>query len=162
MAAFCPKCGKEIRPEGKFCGSCGHKLTSPGQPPEAVSTPSASQGVQEQVDIDPDPTPTPLPAIILDTNILGRPTSSPPGENTCPHCSVPNKEGVTFCAHCGKSISVPTAAPPAEEPEIKRKPRFVVAAFYLGVILLIIISLVGIAWGFRLTDFFTPTATPLP
>ena len=31
---FCPNCGKEIRPGGKFCTSCGWKLPESGRAPE--------------------------------------------------------------------------------------------------------------------------------
>ena len=36
---FCPNCGKEIRPGGKFCTSCGWKLPESGRVPESGRAP---------------------------------------------------------------------------------------------------------------------------
>ena len=41
---FCPNCGKEIRPGGKFCTSCGWKLPESGRVPESVLVKTSGGG----------------------------------------------------------------------------------------------------------------------
>jgi len=148
MANNCPKCGKSIRPGGKFCGACGFKIVTatpapPPTPPPATPPPGA--------------VPTPTPAH------QHPPTPAPEGY-ACPHCGKPVRQGVKFCASCGKTISTITP-PPLSPPEIKTKPRIKTIGFLVGVILLICVSLVVIAWGVGLTDLVVdvfPTSTPDP
>jgi len=150
MAAFCPKCGKEIRGGGKFCGSCGHRLTSHSQQPESPPIPDE---VQETPEPSAEITPHPQDEI---------PPAPAKGEINCPYCAQPIREGVQFCAHCGKKLEELPDEPSGGKPEINRKPRIIVIGFLLVVILLICISLIGIAWGLGWTDLILSTATPIP
>ena len=150
MAAFCPKCGNETRSGGKFCGSCGHRLTNHSPQPETHPNPDTDQGA-------------PKPSANITPQRQDEPPPSPAqGEINCPYCEQPIREGVQFCAHCGKKLEGLPDEPSAQQSEIKRKPRGIVIGFLLGVILLMCISLIGIAWGFGWTDLIFTTATPIP
>jgi predicted amidophosphoribosyltransferase len=154
MANNCPKCGNPIRPSGKFCGSCGFNIVSatptPPPAPQSATPPPAAV-----------PTPTPYPAH------LHTPAPAPAGI-VCPHCGKPTRLGVKFCASCGKTIaSTPPPPPftpaPMTQSDITRKPRIVTIGFLVGVILLICVSIVVIAWGVGVTDLVLdmfPTPTP--
>ena len=150
MAAFCPKCGKEIRTGGKFCGSCGHKLTS--HTPGSETTKPQDESL-EALETSAEDKPEPQDEI---------PSTAANGEINCPYCDQPIREGVQFCAHCGKKLEATPNSSPVGKPGIDRKPRIIVLGFLLGVILLMCISVIGIAWGFGWTDFIFSTVTATP
>jgi predicted amidophosphoribosyltransferase len=152
MASFCPKCGTEIRPEGKFCGACGYKIKGrfqgeKKQPPKGDAALSAS----------------PKPSTADQYSKTGTGQEHPRIEEIlCPNCNQPNQEGVKYCGHCGVPLKgSPKDLPPVQS-AVQRKPRIIIIGFLLGVIVLICISLIGIAWGIGLIDFLFPTITPVP
>lgn len=152
MASFCPKCGNEIRSGGKFCGACGYKIKSSLQAQK-------KQSLKGKAVVFGSPGPsTPDPNLKTGTE----PEEPQIEEILCPNCSKPNQKSVKYCGHCGVSLKdLPKDTQP-EQKSIQRKPRIMVIGFLLGVIVLICISLIGIAWGFGLIDFLFPTVTPIP
>jgi hypothetical protein len=136
MADRCPKCEKPIRAGAKFCTFCGHVIQDVPVTPAPAATPS------------PGRTPTPPPG-------PGKPEAGKSGEGNffCQHCGAPNRPGAKFCTSCGKS---PTIEPPP------RGARLKTCGFLVLVALVILVSLVGIAWGFELDKLLFPTPTPTP
>jgi hypothetical protein len=130
MADRCPKCEKPIRPGAKFCTFCGHVI----QAGPATPTPAA----------------TPPPGSPPES---GRPAAGKPAESGffCQHCGAPNRPGAKFCTSCGKS---PLIEPPSSGSRLKT------CGFLVLVVLVILVSLVGIAWGFELDKVLFPTPTP--
>lgn len=103
----CPNCGKPLRPGSRFCGSCGHVISSGTSAGQAAGQPAARPPV------------APQPAAVQPQ--AAAQLSGPP----CPHCGKPLRPGAKFCNNCGKSIapSGPVAdSTPPPKPALSRTP----------------------------------------
>ena len=136
MANQCPNCDQPLRSGAKFCTSCGHRLE------EAKPTPPAPAA--------PSPHPKPQQA----QRLSERSDGTEEGKVPCPKCGKSNRKGVKFCRYCGGSM----ALAPVESQ--RNRARVVTVSFFVLVILMVCISLVGIGWGLGVDQWLFPTATP--
>jgi ribosomal protein L40E len=141
MADRCPKCEKPIRPGAKFCTFCGHVIQDGTGAPAPAATPPPGR----------TPPPPPGPG----RPQAGKPVAEKPAEGNvfCQHCGAANRPGAKFCTSCGKS---PTIELPS------RGSRLRTCGFLVLVVLVILVSLVGIAWGFEVDKLLFSTPTPTP
>jgi len=146
MANQCPNCGKSIRPGAKFCGFCGHVIgQAKSDAPQAAPKPAA--GAPPEV-------------------MQSAATQVKGAASLCPHCGKPNRPGVKFCASCGKQLAA-SAPPPAPSPQTpppaptsgRKRSRLVTIGFLVGVLMIVCISLFGIAWGFGWLEKIFPSDT---
>lgn len=92
---LCPSCGKELKPNAKFCKYCGMTIATP----EPTTEPEP-KAVEPAVVIPPEPVqPEPEPV-----------------KNICPNCGKELKPNAKFCKYCGMTIATPE---PTAEPEPK-------------------------------------------
>ncbi len=149
MATRCPNCDQPLRDGAKFCTSCGYRLAVPKPTPAFPITPPPIDSSQEPKS-KPQPEPKAQQAIPL-AEIKDEPGA---GRVTCPHCGKPNRLGVKFCRYCGGSITKVAEAPQ------RSRARIITLGFLVLVILMVCVSLVGIAWGLGIDQWLFPTATP--
>ena len=141
MAYECPNCGKPTRPHARFCGFCGYRL-------QAAESDAAKKSEFSQLgQTKPNQKAAP---------------GATPNSISCPYCGKINRPGVKFCAGCGKQLTpgrTPQVSPPPVSLDEKttrvkgsRIVRFVV---FLGVFVIICVSLFFIAYSFGYLDLDT-------
>jgi len=143
MPTSCPNCDGPLREGAKFCSSCGYQVEV-DEPIAPKVTPSAAAA----------PTSTPQPQ----QSGQGQPEKA--REDTamisCPHCGKPNRTGVKFCRFCGGSMSESKTKKP------RNRARIVTIVFLILVILMVCVSLIGIAWGLGVDRWLFPGAALVP
>ena len=145
MASECPNCGKPIRPHARFCGFCGYYLQ--GADVDAAKKGEFSQLGQTKPKQQTAPGTTP--------NTI-----------SCPYCGKINRPGVKFCAGCGRQLAPERASQVASSPvSLDKKPtrvkgsRIVRFGVFLGVFIIICVSLFFIAYSFGYLDTIFPSST---
>jgi zinc-ribbon domain len=79
----CPNCQREVKPEERFCGNCGARLTPQTPPPDAAQPPTPPRSIGKETvvlpAVDPDATrPEPANRPNPDATIVAGPASAPP------------------------------------------------------------------------------------
>jgi len=99
----CPKCGKALKMDAKFCGGCGHKFeqaaTAQAPKVEITAPQPAIKPVQPEVKVVP-------PAqIIAPAEVIAELTKP------CPKCGKALKLDAKFCGGCGHNFAQAVGAP---------------------------------------------------
>lgn len=88
----CPRCGKTLPDDSRFCNGCGLPIPAGASPPPPPGGPYGGGG-------GPAPLPPPMPA-----------APTPPKDLKCPSCGAPLNpafgDAVVTCDYCGASVSL--------------------------------------------------------
>ncbi len=93
---FCPKCGKELPDNAKFCDACGEKLPVPVAAPAPVAATPAVVPVETAPIAPETPVAPQMPSVVF-----------------CEQCGAKNDRANAFCESCGARLNKPET--PAEK-----------------------------------------------
>ena len=158
MATRCPNCNQTLREGARFCSACGFHLEKVDLPPSLNGPPPLAQRPDA---LSPAAPKTPAAASPEDQpQIARRLKGDDPQEDSeqifCSVCGKPNRKGVGFCRFCGNELSKKSGRTP------RNRSRILTVTFLILVILMVCVSLVGIAWGLGIDEWLFSEATPTP
>ena len=158
MAKRCPNCDQPLREGARFCSACGFRLEIVDLPPSLNAPPPLSPPPDASPPIEPK---TPAAASPKrQPQIAKRLKGDDPQEDSdsifCTHCGKPNRKGVRFCRFCGNELSKSSVETP------RNRSRILTVSFLILVILMVCVSLVGIAWGLGIDEWLFSESAPTP
>lgn len=124
----CPKCGRENRPNARFCGACQTPLPQSA----ASSAPAPAAAITPPVPVQSG-TPAPTPQVDQPPASIPSAAAASAASGFCPSCGGSVTPGLRFCRHCGQDLHAvgvvsggstipaqvaptPTVAPPVQTP----------------------------------------------